>query len=309
MFGLNDAERLTPAAYRANLHELARRIRAGGSELVLLTPNAVEAGDHARPPERVAAYAEIVREVGRELGVPVGDVHQAFLAARAADPVAARRLHSDAIHPNLRGHVLIAETAAAALVGAPVTVGELPVLQPRLPHLVARLRAGEPVAVVAMTPFDGLIAAALRRHFPQADVRVTSWNPAGQTLAQLEEAAKATGWWKFRDHPDAPLPDLVVVAVPPDATAADAAAYYRSYTWVLNWSQDMGKPNRWDCLAVLPSVSRAGMSNDEHERESFARAAIADKDLPSVDRPANDTTPAAELFERELGELLDAPAR
>jgi lysophospholipase L1-like esterase len=305
MFGLNDVARVPAETYRANLRELARRIRARDIELVFMTPNAVEAGDPARPPERVSDFAGIMHEVGRELDVPVADAHQVFLAARASHPAEAFRLMSDSIHPNLRGHVLFAETAAEAIAGRPVPVGELPVLQPRLPNVSARLRAGIPVNVVAMKPFDTLVGPALRRHFPQAEIRVTAWDPAGKSLAELEDAAKDIGWWKFRTQPDAPRPDLVIVAVPPDATAA-AGKFYRSYTWVLNWSQDMGKPDRWDCLAVLPSVAHARLSVAERANEALARSAVLDIDLPLIARRDGDEADAAELFARELDALLDA---
>ena len=140
-------------------------------------------------------------------------------------------------------------------------------------------------------------------------MRVTPWNPAGQTLAQLEEAAKAFGWWQLHEHPDAPAPDLVVVAVPPGAQGRDTASTYRSYGWVLNWSQDMGKPNRWDCLVVLPSVAQPNLTADELAREALARQVIVDRDLPSIDRATGNTAPTAELFERALARLLADPAR
>lgn len=304
MFGLNDVTRIAPEIYRANLREYTRRIRAGGSELIFMTPNAVEPGDEKRPPERVAAYAGIMREVGQELNVPVADAYAAFHAVQTSRPAEWMRLMSDTIHPNLRGHILLAETAASALIGQPVNLGDLPVLRPRLPCTLARLQADEPLLVVAMKPYDTLIAPALRRLFPSATIHVTTWDPLGKSVAELESEAKQTGWWKFRDHPTAIRPGLVVVAVPADATAATRDKFYRSYTWVLNWSQDMGKPNRWDCLAILPSVAQPGLNDTQRAAEELAREVILDKDLPVISRSPGDATDAAELLSRELAALL-----
>jgi lysophospholipase L1-like esterase len=304
MFGLNDVTRVAPELYRANLRNYARRIRAAGAEVMFMTPNAVEPGDEKRPPERVAAYAEIMREAGRGLQVPVADAYAAFLAVQTSRPAEWMRLMSDAIHPNLRGHVLLAETAASTLTGQPEKLGDLPVLFPRLPHTLACLRAGEPLQVIAMKPFDALIAPALRKLFPGANVHVTPWDPAGKSLPELEAEAKQAGWWKFRDHPKAARPNLVVVVVPADASAATREKAYRSYAWVLNWSQDVGKPTRWDCLAVLPSVAQPGLNDAQRAAEELAREVILDKDLPMIQRAPGEAADTAEIFSRQLAELL-----
>ena len=236
--------------------------------------------------------------------MPVADAYAAFLAVQTSRPAEWMRLMSDTIHPNLRGHVLLAETAASTLTGQPEKLGELPVLYPRLPHTLASLQAGVPLQVVAMKPFDALIAPALRRLFPNATVHVTTWNPAGKSLPELESEAKQAGWRKFRDQPTATRPDLVVVAVPADASAATREKAYRSYAWVLNWSQDMGKPGRWDCLAVLPSVAQPGLNDTQRAAEELAREVILDKDLPVIQRAPGETPDAAEIFSRQLAALL-----
>ena len=126
MFGMNDTARLSPEEFRANLGEIVRRTRSAGSEVILLTPNAVNPGDSLRPPEKVAAYAAMVRAVGRELQVPVADVFAAFASVQAHEPGNWVRLMSDTIHPNLHGHALIAATAAAALTGRAAVTAQIP---------------------------------------------------------------------------------------------------------------------------------------------------------------------------------------
>src|SRR5439155_9965949 len=71
MFGMNDVVRQTPAAFHDNLGEIVKRSRDRGAEAILMTPNSIYPGDALRPPWRVSQYAEIVRQVGTELDVPV----------------------------------------------------------------------------------------------------------------------------------------------------------------------------------------------------------------------------------------------
>ncbi len=302
-FGMNDTARLPADVFRANLHTLCDRIRAAGSDLLLLTPNAVEPGDAGRPPEKVAAYAAIVRDVGREHGVPVADVHAAFAGVQASAPADWLRLMSDTIHPNLRGHALIAATAAAALTGRPAGPAHVPPLRAVGPVAFARtqekLRAGQPVHVLAMAPLDTAIAAALRERFPNAEVHVTRWENAGKSLATLEADATAEGWMKYRNQTGLTPPDLVVVAVPASAEPAPGVPYYRTFGGILNraqWFDGSG----WDCVVVLPSVVQPRLTAAEAEREQIALAAARDKDVPVIQRAPGESADATALLVRAL---------
>ncbi len=306
MFGMNDTARLSPEEFRANLKEIARRTRSAGSELILLTPNAVNPGDSSRPPEKVAAYAAMVRAAGRELQVPVADVFAAFAHVQAHEPGEWVRLMSDTIHPNLHGHALIAATAAQTLTGQagaaiipPVPAG------PRFVQMHAKLQSGQLLRVLAMTPMDTLIGPALRRLYPQARVEVIACDTAGKNLGELEIAAKEYGWFKYRAKPELPPPDLVLVAVPATAAQVPKVPYYRTYGSILNWSQWFDGSG-WDCVVVLPSIVQPMLTMDETEREQIALAAAQDKDLPVMRRRAGETGSAEEVLAQKLRQWLDA---
>ncbi len=302
-FGMNDTARLSVEDFRANLHTLCDRTRASGSELLLLTPNAVEPGDAGRPPEKVAAYAAIVRAVGRERGLAVADVHAAFAAVQSNDPADWLRLMSDTIHPNLRGHALIAATAAAALTGRPAGPAVVPPRRQPGPTAFARtrgkLQAGQPVHVLAMAPLDTVIAAAIRQVYPNADLHVTRWETAGKPLAALEADATAEGWMKYRNQTGLTPPDLVVVAVPASAKPKPGVPYYRTLGAILNRAQWFDG-NGWDCVVVLPSVVQPRLTAAEAEREQLALASARDKDVPVIARAGGDAADAATLLAQAI---------
>ena len=306
MFGMNDTARLSPEEFRANLGEIVRRTRSAGSEVILLTPNAVNPGDSLRPPEKVAAYAAMGRAVGRELQVPVADVFAAFASVQAHEPGNWVRLMSDTIHPNLHGHALIAATAAQALTGESATavVSQESAGRPPLTQVHAKLQAGQPLRVLAMAPVDTLIGPALRRLHPQARVEVTACDTTGKSLGELETVAREYGWLKYRAKPELTPPDLVVVAVPASAASVPEVPYYRTYGSILNWSQWFAQPG-WDCVVVLPSIVQPALTMDETEREQIALAAAQDKDLPVMSRRPGENGSAEELLAQKLREWLE----
>ena len=308
MFGMNDVRSLTPVVFRNNLRTMVQRARDGGAEVMLMTPNAIGPDDPVRPPARLDEYVKIVREVGRELELPVVDTHSIYAAIKATDPAAWQRLMSDTIHPNLRGHRLFAEAVARAITGRQVSLIDLPVLRPGLPCVLARLKAGQPVRVVAMPPYDALIAPALRNRFPDAVVEVITWQPDAHLLAAIEAQAKETGWWKFRGEPALPRPDLVVLAVPSTAQAPTAAEFYHSYYWIMNWSLSNGNRRAqpdWDCLVVLPSVAEGEMGPDKRRLDERPLEAIGGQDLPWLQPQPDDRRSAQVLFSAWVDTLLD----
>jgi len=308
MFGMNDVRSLTTVVFRQNLQTIVQRARGGGAEVMLMTPNAIGPDDPIRPPARLDEYVKIVREVGRELKLTVVDTHSIYAAIMAADPAAWQRLMSDTIHPNLRGHRIFAEAVARAITGRQVSLIDLPVLHPGLPCVLARLNARQPVRVVAMPPYDALIASALRHRFPDSVVEVTTWQPDAQSLAAIEAQAKETGWWRFRDGAALTRPDLVVLAVPSTAQAPTAGQFYRSYYWIMNWSLSNGKKPaqpEWDCLVVLPSVAEGGMGPDKRLLDERALEAIGGQDIPWLRRQPGEERGAQVLFSAWVDTLLD----
>jgi lysophospholipase L1-like esterase len=131
-FGINDSTvdvwkkppatvpRVSLETYRDNLRYFAEAFRAAGAQVIMMTPNPLVwtpgmRKRYGRPPydpdradgfnRMLAAYAEAAREVAQELRVPLVDVARAY--AELA-PDAAANLLSDGMHPNQRGHDLVA---------------------------------------------------------------------------------------------------------------------------------------------------------------------------------------------------------
>ncbi len=306
MFGLNDIARGSgPGEFRSNLGQIIEGIRRRGAEVVLMTPNPVYADDPARPPERVAEYAQVVREAGRELGVPVADCFRSFGSVRSVEPRAWEGLMSDSIHPNMRGHELIAEEAALVISGRRLALGDLPPRSPALPRTLSKLRAGLPVRVIAMSPCDEFVGPALRGLFPGARVEVIAWKPDRKGLAEIAEQAKEIGWRRFYENRATAdeEPDLVVVAVPAGALAPTASGFHRSYNAILNGALPMGRGG-WDFVALLPSALQPDLDPAQRTSEALARDVIEGKDVALIAREQADAAPAAKLFSRRLAGLL-----
>src|ERR1019366_10044327 len=225
---------------------------------------------------------------------------------QAIDHRAWIRLMSDAIHPNMRGHKVLAEEVVWALTGRRVSLAELPRLQPGLPWILARLQAKQPVRIVAMKPYDTLIEPALRRLFPDARIEVSAWDPTGKSLADIEAQAKSLGWQKYRAQPTLPPPDLFIVAVPAEAQAASEDQFFHDYTWIINWSLSFNEPG-WNCLVILPSVAHPGQDQTQRAAESLALDVIRGQDVPWLQRPPGDQTSAADFLSREMASLLAEP--
>jgi len=303
MFCMNDVAGLTQEAFQANLAEIVRRSRDRGAEVILMTPNSIYPDDPRRPPSRVVQYVEIVRQVGRELSVPVADCFRAYEEIRDIDRRAWVHLMSDTLHPNMRGHKLFAEEVAWTISGRRVSLEDLPLLEPGLPRTISRLQGQRPVNVIAMKPYDSLIESALQRIAPGIQLRVTAWDAEQKSLASIEEKAKEIGWWRFRNGNETEAPDLVVVAVPTGAAAPSEEQFYRSYTWILNWSLSFGKPG-WDCIAVLPSVTTPELTPAQRIAEKRALEVIQGQDIPWLRRSTGDARPVVELLASWLESLL-----
>lgn len=303
MLGLNDVVHFPPADYRANLRTLIERSREAGADVILMTPNAVGPNDPARPIPKVAAHAEIAREVARELRVPLADAHRAYESVRVGDPAGWMRLMSDAAHPNMRGHQMFAQVVVEVICGRSVALPPLPTWPEGLPRLAAKVRARQSVRIVAMTPFDTLVPAALRRVMPGVPLEVTPWTTTGKTIIDLESDAMQIGWTMYRANPDLPEPDLFVVSPPCDPSGIGAETFYRSWAMILNRCQSFGEP-RWDCLAILPSVTNPALDHAQRDRESLAHAGVLDKDLPVIQRRADDPASAEDLLTSRLTNLL-----
>lgn len=131
-FGINDAAvdvwkgatlpRVPIENYRANLRYFAESLKERGCQPVLMTPNPLAWTPnlielYGKPPYDpnsadgfnvlLAEYAEVVRSVAKEEGVPLIDVWQLFKDHQTRHPDESLLL--DGMHPNQRGHRLIAD--------------------------------------------------------------------------------------------------------------------------------------------------------------------------------------------------------
>lgn len=285
MFGLNDMTRVPLEEFEANLSTIIGRCRDIGAEVLLCTPNSVT-DTPERPIVTLVEYTAGIHRVSEREQAPVADCYAAFEVVRAKDPFAWKMMMSDEIHPNMTGHKHIAETIAAAVSGRAVSLDDVGPPVPLLPKTLALLKEGKPLRVYAMPPYDGLTAAALRAVAPEAQVEMTAWPVEGMTLPQIEESAKQVRELK---------PDLVVVAVPADATADSQDQFLHAYTWVLNNALSFGY-QEWDCMAVVPAVTTPALEGDALERDRLARALIWAQDIGMVERNEGDTRAPEELL-------------
>lgn len=292
MFGLNDMTRVPMADYQANLKSIVDKCRAVGAAVLLCTPNAV-LDTPARPITKLVEYCDALKATAAELKVPVCDCYAAHTALRERNALAWRLTLSDAIHPNMDGHKLTAVAICQSLTGRQVSLAEAPPPQPVLARTQKKIAAGEPVRVLAMPPFDTLLPQALRSVHPQSKVEVTAWPTAGQTLAQLEEAAKAVRGKGY---------DLVVIAIPADVTPgleAPSEAAISSYSWILNWSLSFGQ-QEWDVIGVAPGVTTPLSNPGAKAADEFARHMFRAQDLTLIIRRPDDSAAAEKILADSL---------
>ena len=139
-FGINDSWVYVPRGkskpeidlprFEQNLKELVARIRAARAQVVLMTPNPLcwtdfYRADYATTPSRstpfdgrildgfnvlLRDYAVAVRTVAAKESVPLVDIYAAF------ERQGVKELLLDGVHPNTRGHRLIANLLVEAIV-------------------------------------------------------------------------------------------------------------------------------------------------------------------------------------------------
>lgn len=286
-FGLNDMTRLSEEQYGKNLETLVARCRDAKAAVVLCTPNSVITTG-GRPIEKLKRYCDVIHSVGKSLSVPVCDQFAAGEAFRAKEAWAFRCLLSDEIHPNMDGHKMMAQELCRTITGKEVSLANVGPLQPALVKTKALIESGKPVKVLAMPPFDTQVGPAIKQLSSQAKVEVTAWPTAGKSLADIEQAAKQTV--------RAMKPDLVIVAVPAGLTAASDEEFFRSYSWIMNWSLSFGH-QEWDCLVVHPSVATPDRADP---RQELIRRLVKAQDLTLIDRPTGDAFSAEALFAKAI---------
>ena len=283
MFGLNDMTKVPLSEFKTNLIEIIKRCRGSGAEVLLSTPNNVIT-TRRRPIEKLVLYCQVIRQVSRQQGVALADCYAALEVMREHESRGWRLLMSDEIHPNLGGHKRIAELLAGAVSGSSVGLTDVGPSQPAIPHTLDLIRQRAPLKILAMTPLDQWLAPVLDQVAPDSPVEIVPWPTEGKSLLELEADAKL----RVRSLE----PDLVVVAVPGDAEAANEEEFIRSFAWTLNWSLSFGT-QEWDCIVVHPDV--VDPQGGDSDRDELIRQLVRAQDLTLVDREDPDA---------EVGEIL-----
>jgi len=286
MFGMNDLVRTPVADFQNNLREIIHRCQAIDAEVILCTQNSIVESPQ-RPGAKLAEFTQAIRDIAKAESLPVADCFAAFEAFHGKDSLEWNLLLSDPIHPNMVGHKLFAETIAQTITGQKISLADIGPPLPALRQTLALLKAGKPVKVLAMPPYDTLIAPAIQRLYPKAVINVASWPVEGQTLAQLEESAK-----KVRTMAQ----DLVLISVPGSLPVQKPEAFHKSYSWIMNWSLSFG-PQQWDVIVALPSATKTKLTTEEQQHEAFARRLIEAQDLHLL---AGDTSALTTLLIKHL---------
>jgi len=284
MFGLNDMVSGNRQAYRDNLKAIIRRCRESGAAVVLCTLNSVYP-NQPRPMPVVAEFSQIVRDVAQENSVPVADCFRAYEAVRSKNVTEWMLMMSEDIHPCMEGHKLYAETVAKAISGKPVSLADVSPPADTLQFTLARLKAGQPVHVIAMPPYDQILRDVLLKLFPKAEVNVTTWPVDGQSLAAMVKWSEGIRGQK---------PNLVVPAVPANVKTKNEESFIRDYHWIVSWSAAY-ECAQWDMLPILPSVTGPVAPSTLHRTE-LARRIIGGSDVEYVDRKSGDVRPARQIL-------------
>jgi len=139
-YGINDSHvdrggpegqsRIPLDNYMANLAFMVKTLAQEGAQVMFMTPNAFGSGQEAWRHERLAQYAAGMREVAADLSVPLIDVHRFYEDYGDETPQTRDELLLDGVHPNDKGHAIVAERIADRIDGL-VASGQL-----RVKHLI-----------------------------------------------------------------------------------------------------------------------------------------------------------------------------
>ena len=110
MIGINDSGKgISLQNYKDNLEKLIHSIREAGSEVLLLTPHPIRIYE-TETASRYSSYPEFVegiRESAEKMDVALCDIHKEWILR--VDDHKHLSLMNDWIHPNERGHRLMAD--------------------------------------------------------------------------------------------------------------------------------------------------------------------------------------------------------
>lgn len=295
-FLLNDVVKLTLADYRDNLVKIIKAIQNSGSDVILCTPNLIYPDDPTRPLTRVEVYVETVRQVAANMHVPIADCYRAFEEVRSNNVWSWMTLMDDSLHPNMLGHIVVAQEIAHVISDRNVSLGNVPPPFPSIPKTLALLSKHMPVKVLAMPPYDRFIKSALLKISPDAQIIVTPWK--AKSSAEIREESKKRDWAAMWNLKEEEQPDLVIVAIPSDS-AATSREQFDSYNWMLGTSLSFAGHD-WDVVPILPSVIKAKQPDAERNSEKLALKSIQAHDIGWIARKPGDSSSSNEIVSRWL---------
>ena len=272
MFGMNDVTRVPLETYEKNMRQIVSRCQAAGAAVVLCTPNGVSANTD-RPEEKLNRFADVVRAVAASQRLPLVDFLKDWQQFRDRDPVGWSLIMSDAIHPNMNGHIRFAELITESICGRAVSLGVPVPPFDALHHTFDQLNKKEAVKIVAMPPYDQIIPDQLKRHFPEAEFAVTVWPTENQSVSDMRAwASRIRGL----------TPTLVVPAIPLESLNTPQEGFIPDYEWILNLSfQFGGRP--WDVVPVLP-LEVSDKTDVQKNNLMIARTIAVGKDIRFMER-------------------------
>ena len=287
MFSLNDMTRIKSLdAFESQILDIVSQCQEIGAAVILCTPNSVF-DTPARPIAVLEKYVEKIRQLAQEHQLPLADCYAAYEAVRENDSWAWSMLMSDEIHPNMGGHKLIAETIALTITGKSISLANEQALQPAIPFTLKQLQTGKPVKILAMPPYDKIVADTIHQQYPQAQLEITPWQVVGKTIAEIDTSANSVRAGGYH---------LVVVAVPWESCPRKQQSQLRSFSWVLNKSLSFGLLE-WDCITVTPTVARPAKNQAEQQAYEISRQFMLNQDLTVIDRqPSQANQSAGEIF-------------
>ena len=280
MFGMNDLaygavtseqDAAKKVAFVNNLKTMVGRCRDAGAETILCTQNPVypEAAPD-RPPERVGEFAELIRQTGVELQIPVVDVYAEWQTLKATDARSWRLLMSETIHPSMAGHKRMAEKVASALSGTAVSLADVAPQQPVCGSLLARLRGGLPVKLMVPASLADSVRAMVRRRFPAADVTVATLPEQAASLEALAAAHNV-----IRNH----NPHAVFVSMLPGfLNISNEETFVRQASWLVNYALPFAG-SAWTAVGLDPALANPGLTLLQQEGVVLLRETVRGHDL------------------------------
>jgi lysophospholipase L1-like esterase len=126
LIGINDVWRaftrrnwidwqIGPDEYRTTLEDLVRQARDGGADVTIASPYFLEPNRQDPMREMMDRYGAIAREVAAGAGLTFVDLQAAF--DHALTRLHPMELAWDRVHPNLAGHMIIADALYGSLFG------------------------------------------------------------------------------------------------------------------------------------------------------------------------------------------------